>query len=180
MPAVLVLVLVLVLVAPVAEAATRMGIPGLPQRFRESNIAGDVQIYEVGPRDGLQSEREQVPTSVKVELIQRLAVAGLRAIEATSFVSPRWVPQLGDAEEVISALDMSGPVRYPVLVPNLKGLERAMDVGVREIAVFASATESFARNNLNTTVKDGAVAPPSRHWCRSANPDPRPFRCQGR
>ncbi len=156
MPAVLVLVLVLVLVAPVAEAATRMGIPGLPQRFRESNIAGDVQIYEVGPRDGLQSEREQVPTSVKVELIQRLAVAGLRAIEATSFVSPRWVPQLGDAEEVISALDMSGPVRYPVLVPNLKGLERAMDVGVREIAVFASATESFARNNLNTTV-DGAL-----------------------
>ncbi|MHB8262588.1 MAG: hydroxymethylglutaryl-CoA lyase [Acidimicrobiales bacterium] len=137
-------------------AEVRTGVTGLPQRFAVAGIPEDVHIYEVGPRDGLQAEQAQVPARVKVELIQRLAAAGLHTIEATSFVSPRWVPQLGDAEEVVAMLDMDGSVRYPVLVPNLKGLDRAMDAGVREIAVFASATESFAGNNLNTTV-DGAL-----------------------
>lgn len=108
-----------------------------------------VTIVEVGPRDGLQNEKTSVPTAVKVEFIERLAGAGLGVIEATSFVNPKWVPQLADAFEVFSGLNRDPVVRYPVLVPNVEGLERAIEAGAREVAVFASATESFSRNNLN-------------------------------
>jgi hydroxymethylglutaryl-CoA lyase len=121
---------------------------GLPPR---------VTVYEVGPRDGLQNEAAIVPASVKAEFIARLAAAGLRVIEATSFVRPEWVPQLADAEEVIASLELAGPVRYPVLVPNLRGLDRALARGVREIAIFGSATESFARRNLNRSVAESVA-----------------------
>ena len=119
---------------------------GLPER---------VQVYEVGPRDGLQNEAQIVPVAVKVELIRRLLAAGQTAVELTSFVSPKWVPQLADAEDVLAALaDVLGSARLPVLVPNEKGLERALAAGVREIAVFGSATETFAQRNLNRTVAE--------------------------
>lgn len=118
---------------------------GLPER---------VTVYEVGPRDGLQNESAVVPARVKSRFIARLAAAGLPVIEATSFVRPERVPQLADAEEVIAALDLAGDVRYPVLVPNLRGLERALDRGIREIAIFGSATETFAQRNLNRSVAE--------------------------
>jgi hydroxymethylglutaryl-CoA lyase len=123
-------------------------IAGLPER---------VTIYEVGPRDGLQNEPAKVPTTVKAEFVHRLASAGLRVIEATSFVHPRWVPQLGDAEELLGLLRPrhgAGGVRYPVLVPNERGLERALAAGVDEIAILGSATESFAQRNLNRTIAE--------------------------
>ncbi|NUR86708.1 MAG: hydroxymethylglutaryl-CoA lyase [Nonomuraea sp.] len=116
---------------------------GLPER---------VTIYEVGPRDGLQNESAIVPVEVKARFIDRLADAGHRVIEATSFVHPRWVPQLADAEELLTGLERRPGVRYPVLVPNERGLDRALALGVAEIAVFASATETFANKNLNRTL----------------------------
>lgn len=120
--------------------------PGLPTRVR---------IHEVGPRDGLQNEKALVPAAIKAEFIHRLAEAGLTTIEATSFVHPKWVPQLADAEELMPLID-DVDARLPVLVPNERGLDRALALGAREIAVFASATESFAKANLNRTV-DGAL-----------------------
>jgi hydroxymethylglutaryl-CoA lyase len=129
----------------------------LPQAFRLAGLPERVTVYEVGARDGLQNEQATVPTEVKAEFIERLADAGARVIEATSFVHPRWVPQLADADVLYKLLEARPGVRYPVLVPNLRGYERALACGVREIAVFASATESFARRNLNTTV-EGALA----------------------
>ncbi|MFJ5935854.1 hydroxymethylglutaryl-CoA lyase [Streptomyces sp. NPDC093071] len=120
---------------------------GLPARVR---------IHEVGARDGLQNEKGAVPTEVKAEFIRRLAAAGLGTVEATSFVHPKWVPQLADAEGLFP-LVRDLPVRLPVLVPNERGLDRALALGAREIAVFASATESFAKANLNRTV-DEALA----------------------
>ncbi|SEK91799.1 hydroxymethylglutaryl-CoA lyase [Nonomuraea pusilla] len=116
---------------------------GLPRR---------VTVYEVGPRDGLQNEAAIVPVEVKAEFIDRLADAGHTVIEATSFVHPRWVPQLADAGELLTRLDRRPGVRYPVLVPNERGLDRALEHGVTEIAVFASATETFAAKNLNRTL----------------------------
>ncbi|WP_059013253.1 hydroxymethylglutaryl-CoA lyase [Streptomyces specialis] len=113
-----------------------------------------VRIHEVGPRDGLQNEPVVVPAAVKAEFIHRLADAGLTTIEATSFVHPRWVPQLADAEELFPLLGDLDGVRLPVLVPNERGLDRALALGAREVAVFASATESFARANLNRTVDE--------------------------
>ena len=114
-----------------------------------------VTVYEVGARDGLQNEKALVPVEVKAEFVRRLLAAGHTAVETTSFVSPRWVPQLADAAEL---LDLLGPaadgVRMPVLVPNAKGLDRALAAGVREIAVFGSATETFARKNLNCSVEE--------------------------
>ncbi|MGJ7418013.1 hydroxymethylglutaryl-CoA lyase [Streptomyces cinereoruber] len=115
-----------------------------------------VRIHEVGARDGLQNEKGAVPTEVKAEFIRRLAAAGLGTVEATSFVHPKWVPQLADAEDLFP-LVRDLPVRLPVLVPNERGLDRALALGAREIAVFASATESFAKANLNRTV-DEALA----------------------
>ncbi|WP_026401926.1 hydroxymethylglutaryl-CoA lyase [Actinomadura rifamycini] len=130
----------------------RTPLPGLPER---------VTIYEVGPRDGLQNEKAIVPASVKAEFVTRLADAGLRTIETTSFVHPEWVPQLADAEDLLAVLPRSPDLRYPVLVPNARGLDRALANGVTEIAVFGSATESFARRNLNRTVDEsiGMFAP---------------------
>jgi hydroxymethylglutaryl-CoA lyase len=113
-----------------------------------------VEIYEVGPRDGLQNEAATVSTVAKAEFISRLVGAGLRTVEATSFVSPKWVPQLGDAAELYAMLDDRPGVQYPVLVPNLAGLERATATGARHIAVFASATETFARRNLNRSLEE--------------------------
>ncbi|MCF6524653.1 hydroxymethylglutaryl-CoA lyase [Streptomyces sp. JJ36] len=130
---------------------------GLPMSVPAAGLPSRVRIHEVGPRDGLQNEPSVVPVEVKAEFVHRLAAAGLGTVEATSFVHPRWVPQLADAEELYPRLgDLTG-VRLPVLVPNERGLERALALGAREVAVFGSATESFARANLNRTV-DEALA----------------------
>ncbi|MCA1839644.1 MAG: hydroxymethylglutaryl-CoA lyase [Actinobacteria bacterium] len=112
------------------------------------DLPESVTIVEVGPRDGLQNESAQVPTSVKIGFIERLAAAGLPVVEATSFVNPQWVPQLADAEEVLRGLARDTEVSYPVLVPNERGLDRALAVGVKDIAIFASATETFSQKNL--------------------------------
>ncbi len=113
----------------------------------------EVRLLEVGPRDGLQNEPEVIATEVKIEYVRRLAAAGLKRIEVTSFVSPRWVPQLADASEVLAGLDLPG-VELSVLVPNQKGLERALEAGVRRIALFAAASESFSRKNLNRSIAE--------------------------
>lgn len=126
---------------------------GLPMAVREPGLPARVRIHEVGPRDGLQNEKTTVPTEVKAEFIHRLAAAGLTTIEATSFVHPKWVPQLADAERLLPLLADVG-ARLPVLVPNARGLDRALALGAREIAVFGSATESFAKANLNRTVDE--------------------------
>ncbi|GIH72119.1 hydroxymethylglutaryl-CoA lyase [Sphaerimonospora thailandensis] len=112
-----------------------------------------VTIYEVGPRDGLQNESVTLPVEVKREFIRRLAEAGLTTIEATSFVHPKWVPQLADAAELLADMPREPGVRYPVLVPNERGLDRALEHGVTDIAIFGSATESFAQRNLNRTLE---------------------------
>ena len=116
-----------------------------------------VRIVEVGPRDGLQNEAQPIPTATKLELIRRLAAAGLRDIEATAFVSPKWVPQMADHAEVMaglpSAADAPG-VNYPVLTPNLKGFEAALAAGAREVAVFAAASESFSQKNINCSIAE--------------------------
>jgi len=116
-----------------------------------------IQLVEVAPRDGLQAEARTLPTETKLALIDRLAEAGHTVIEATSFVNPSAVPQLADAEALMRRLKRRAGVRYPVLVPNDKGLERALSVGVDEIAVFASASESYSRKNLNRS-RDEALA----------------------
>ncbi|QIK67849.1 hydroxymethylglutaryl-CoA lyase [Nocardioides sp. HDW12B] len=118
-----------------------------PTTVRQDGLPERVTIYEVGPRDGLQNESAVVPVEVKAELITRLQAAGLPVVEATSMVHPRWVPQLADAEELLGRLDHVE--RLPVLVPNERGLDRALAAGVRHVAVFGSATETFARRNLN-------------------------------
>ncbi|MFE7889953.1 hydroxymethylglutaryl-CoA lyase [Streptomyces sp. NPDC057412] len=119
--------------------------PGLPARVR---------IHEVGARDGLQNEKSTVPTEVKAEFVHRLAAAGLTTIEATSFVHPKWVPQLADAEQLFPLVSGLEGVELPVLVPNDRGLDRALALGARRVAVFASATESFAKANLNRTLDE--------------------------
>jgi hydroxymethylglutaryl-CoA lyase len=118
--------------------------------YPEPGLPREVTVYEVGPRDGLQAEAVVVPTSEKIAFIRALRAAGLPIVEATSFVSPRWVPQLADAAEVLAGLEPD-LAPYPVLVPNQRGLERALESGARSVAVFVSATESFAQRNLNTT-----------------------------
>ncbi|MCL7429965.1 hydroxymethylglutaryl-CoA lyase [Streptomyces sp. YS415] len=128
----------------------------LPMTVPEPGLPARVRIHEVGPRDGLQNEKTTVPTEVKAEFVRRLADAGLTTIEATSFVHPKWVPQLADAEDLFPCVSHL-PVELPVLVPNERGLDRALALGARRVAVFASATESFAKANLNRTV-DEALA----------------------
>jgi hydroxymethylglutaryl-CoA lyase len=126
---------------------------GLPERVPSAGeLPERVTIWEVGPRDGLQNEKAVVPVEVKLEFLDRLAGAGLTTLEATSFVHPKWVPQLADAEQLLAGLDRREGVRYPVLVPNEKGLNRALDAGVEHIAIFASATETFAQKNLNSSL----------------------------
>ena len=117
-------------------------------------LPSHVTIVEVGPRDGLQNEPGTVPTDVKVEFIDRLGAAGLPVVEVTSFVHPRWVPQLADAADVLSRIHPVDGVRYPVLVPNETGLDRALEAGVDEVAVFGAASEGFSRRNLNRTIDE--------------------------
>lgn len=113
-----------------------------------------VRIVEVGARDGLQNEKTIVPTATKIELIDRLSATGLQAIEATSFVSPKWIPQLADAREVFEGITRKPGVSYPVLVPNLQGYERAREVGAVEVAIFTAASEAFNRKNVNASIDE--------------------------
>ncbi len=131
-----------------APLNTSQAKPPLPSRVR---------IYEVGPRDGLQNEKGVVSSAVKIGLIGLLSRTGLKHIEATSFVSPKWVPQMADHAEIMAALDGQHGVRgvtYPVLVPNMKGMEAAIEAGAREVAVFAAASESFSQKNINTSIAE--------------------------
>jgi hydroxymethylglutaryl-CoA lyase len=140
--------------------------PGLPER---------VTIYEVGPRDGLQNEQALVPTDVKAEFIRRLVAAGLPVVEATSFVHPKWVPQLADAGELMELLGEEGR-RLPVLVPNERGLDRALELGCRHIAIFGSATETFAQKNLNRSLDaQFAMFEPTVTRARAAGLDVRAY-----
>ena len=113
-----------------------------------------VKIVEVGPRDGLQNEPGEVPTAVKLELIERLADAGLSSVEATAFVSPKWVPQMADHTEVLERIRRKPGVSYPVLTPNLKGFEAARAAGATEVAIFGAASESFSRKNINCSIAE--------------------------
>lgn len=130
--------------------------PG-PQASSSSPLAHlppTVRVVEVGPRDGLQNEKALVPTAQKIQFIEMLAHAGLPVVEATSFVSPRAIPQLSDAAEVMSGLTRLPTTEYPVLVPNVRGMERALTAGVRSIAVFTAASESFTRHNINASIAE--------------------------
>lgn len=118
------------------------------------SLPAHVRIVEVGPRDGLQNEKNPVSTADKIELVDRLSATGLRSIEATSFVSPKWVPQMADAAEVYAGIDKRPGIAYPVLVPNLQGYARARGVGVAEIAVFTAASEAFNLRNINASVDE--------------------------
>lgn len=113
-----------------------------------------VKLVEMGPRDGLQNEPAQVPTAVKIELVQRLANCGLTHIEAASFVSPKWVPQMADGREVLTGLSRKQGVVYSALTPNLKGLEAALAAGADEVAVFTAASERFCQKNINCSVAE--------------------------
>jgi hydroxymethylglutaryl-CoA lyase len=116
-----------------------------------------VKIVEVGPRDVLQNEQQLVATEIKVALIERLVAAGCRSVEATSFVAPRWVPQMADNADVMRLLKRAADVNYPVLTPNLKGFEAALAAGAKEVAVFAAASESFSQKNINCTIAESLV-----------------------
>ncbi len=126
----------------------------LPMTRPTVGLPEQVTIYEVGPRDGLQNESAVVPVAVKAAFLDRLADAGLAVLEATSFVHPKWVPQLADASELLSVVERRAGIDYPVLVPNERGLDRALEAGVGHIAIFASATETFANRNLNRTLDE--------------------------
>jgi len=140
--------------------------PALPER---------VTIWEVGPRDGLQNEQALVPTEVKAEFVRRLVAAGLPIVEATSFVHPRWVPQLADAAELMELLGEEGRA-LPVLVPNERGLDRALELGLRHVAIFGSATETFAQRNLNRGLEDQfAMFAPTVTRAREAGLDVRAY-----
>ncbi|MBJ7358152.1 hydroxymethylglutaryl-CoA lyase [Nocardioides sp.] len=134
-----------------------------------------VTIYEVGPRDGLQNEQSVLPTRHKAEFVRRLLAAGLPVVEATSFVHPRWVPQLADAELLMKELGEAGE-DCPVLVPNERGLDRALELGVRHIAIFGSATETFAQKNLNRSLDEQfAMFEPTVRRARDAGLDVRAY-----
>lgn len=119
-----------------------------------SNLPTAVRVVEVGPRDGLQNEKVQIPTAQKIQFINLLSEAGLPVVEATSFVSPRAIPQLNDATAVMTGITQRPSAAYPVLVPNMKGMQRALASGVRSIAVFTAASESFTRHNINATIAE--------------------------
>jgi hydroxymethylglutaryl-CoA lyase len=138
-------------------------------------VPRSVTIYEVGPRDGLQNEQGLVPTVDKAEFVRRLLAAGLPVVEATSFVHPRWVPQLADAAELMTELGEAGR-DCPVLVPNERGLDRALELGVRHIAIFGSATETFAQKNLNRSLDEQfAMFEPTVRRARDAGLDVRAY-----
>src|SRR5436190_2405839 len=129
----------------------------LPQVVADPSLPSRVTIYEVGPRDGLQNESAVISTPTKAEFVRRLASAGLPIIESTSFVHPKWVPQLADAADLVDVLaaELGDAAReMPVLVPNERGLDRALEKGLRHIAIFGSATESFAQRNLNRSLDE--------------------------
>ena len=115
-------------------------------------LPAQVKIVEVGPRDGLQNEAQVVPTAIKIELIERLAEAGVRVIEATSFVSSKWVPQMGDNAAVMQGIKRKASTVYPVLTPNLQGFDAAIEAGATEVAIFGAASESFSRKNINCSM----------------------------
>jgi hydroxymethylglutaryl-CoA lyase len=139
---------------------------GLPER---------VTIYEVGPRDGLQNEAGLVPVEAKAEFVRRLLAAGLPVVEATSFVHPKWVPQLADAAELMGLLGEAGR-DLPVLVPNERGLDRALELGLRHVAIFGSATETFAQRNLNRSLDEQfAMFEPTVRRARDAGLDVRAY-----
>ena len=117
-------------------------------------LPSKVRIVEVGPRDGLQNEKTPVSIKVKVELIRRLGAAGLKTIEVTSFVSPKWVPQMADHAEVFAAIEKLPDVTYPVLTPNMKGFEAALAAGAKEVAVFGAASEAFSQKNINCSIAE--------------------------
>ncbi|MGH8689155.1 MAG: hydroxymethylglutaryl-CoA lyase [Burkholderiales bacterium] len=119
-----------------------------------SALPKKVRIVDVGPRDGLQNEKQEVPTKVKLELIERLANAGLKAVEATAFVSPKWIPQMADHTEVLEGIHRHPGVSYPVLTPNLKGFEAARAAGATEVAVFGAASEAFSKKNINCSIAE--------------------------
>ena len=136
------------------DAASRpAGTPLLPAGPMRG-LPAHVTIVEVGPRDGLQNEAQPVSTALKIALVDRLAAAGLREIEATSFVSPRWVPQMADAAQVMAGITRSSAVRYSVLVPNLRGLDGAIAAGVDEVVIFGAASESFSQRNINCSIAE--------------------------
>jgi hydroxymethylglutaryl-CoA lyase len=118
------------------------------------SLPNKVRIVEVGPRDGLQNEKQEVPTAVKLELIERLADAGLPAVEATAFVSPKWIPQMADHTEVLERIRRTPGVDYPVLTPNLKGFEAARAAGATEVAIFGAASEAFSQKNINCSIAE--------------------------
>ena len=153
--------------------------PGLPAVVPEPGLPARVTIWEVGPRDGLQNEPGMVPTGVKAELVERLLAAGLPVVEATSFVHPRWVPQLADAGDLLAVLAerLGDRAReLPVLVPNERGLDRALEADCRHVAVFGSATESFARRNLNRGLEEQlAMFEPVVRRARDAGLDVRAY-----
>jgi hydroxymethylglutaryl-CoA lyase len=117
-------------------------------------MAEFVEIFEVGPRDGLQNEKRVIPAAEKIALVDALSVAGFRRIEVASFVSPKWVPQMADGAEVLAGLTRAEGVRYAALTPNMKGYERAVAAGVDEIAIFGSASEGFSRANINASIEE--------------------------
>ena len=119
------------------------------------NIPKKVKMVEVGPRDGLQNEAQAVPTDVKIALIDRLAESGLQVVEATAFVSPKWVPQMADNAQVVAGIHRKPGVAYPLLVPNRKGLDAAIAAGCDEVVVFGAATEAFSKRNTNCTIAEG-------------------------
>src|SRR5574341_1749875 len=119
-----------------------------------AGLPRQVRIVEVGPRDGLQNEKLEVPTKVKLELIERLADAGLPAVEATAFVSPKWVPQMADHAEVLEGIRRKPGVSYPVLTPNLKGFQAAHAAGATEVAIFGAASEAFSQKNINCSIAE--------------------------
>ncbi len=147
----------------------------LPMTVPAEGLPDRVTIYEVGPRDGLQNEAGLIDTEVKAELIRRLLAAGLPVVEATSFVHPRWVPQLADAEDLMQMLGDAGR-ELPVLVPNERGLDRALELGCRHVAIFGSATETFAQKNLNRSLEEQfAMFEPVVRRARAAGLDVRAY-----
>jgi isopropylmalate/homocitrate/citramalate synthase len=125
-----------------------------PHLLKPSNFPKSVKIVEVAPRDGLQNEKNFVPTETKVELIDRLSGSGLQVVEATSFVSPKAIPQLADGAEVLAKIKYHPGVSYPVLVPNPKGMQGALSANVKEIAVFGAASEAFTQKNINCSIEE--------------------------
>lgn len=147
----------------------------LPMTVRADGLPERVTIYEVGPRDGLQNEQAVVPVAVKAQFVRRLVAAGLPIVEATSFVHPKWVPQLADAAELMTELGDEGR-DLPVLVPNERGLDRALELGLRHVAIFGSATETFATKNLNRTFDEQfAMFEPTVARAREAGLDVRAY-----